>query len=419
MTSIRSGMSSRSLIAATLCSVIEWYDFIVFGLLVTYIASAHFPGQSSSVALSATLAIFGVGILSRPLGGVVIGWISDRYGRRKALLLTMASMAVGTVAIGLIPSYEAIGLIAPLALLLCRFVQGFSAGGEWGVAIAYLAEWSSDRRGFWGSFLAVTVAVGSLLASGLVALLSFTLSPEQMAVWGWRLPFFVGGVLGLLGLQFRLRLSETPVFRQQREDVRPESGTHQLKMGLFAFGLTIHWTVSYYVFFVYMPTFVQAQTDFGLQAATWSNTISLLAIALLVPVMGSMSDRIGRRPLLLASCGLGMVGAIPAFLLMAGAESFAQIVGIQLCLALINALYSGPGPAALAELFPTRNRSQLSALCYGLAAAIFGGFAPFISDLLVRITASPTAPAAYVIVASGISLLTVLCMNETAHDTLA
>lgn len=418
MRSARPAISPRALMAAVFCSVIEWYDFIIFGLLVTYIASAYFPHQSSSVALSATLLIFGVGILSRPLGGVVIGWMSDRFGRRRALLFTMATMAVATVTIGLLPSYDVIGISAPVALLLCRFVQGFSAGGEWGAAIAYLAEWSSNRRGFWGSFLAVTVAVGGLLASGLVAVLSSALPPEQMASWGWRLPFLVGGMLGLFGLSIRLGLSETPVFDRRRDAPSEANALRQLKMGVFAFGLTIHWTVSYYIFFVYVPTFVQAQTRLGVQAATWSNTIGLFGIALLVPIMGLMSDRIGRRPLLITSCLLALAGAIPVFLLLDGAEYLIEIVAIQLFLGLINALYSGPGPATLAELFPTRNRSQLSALFYGLAAAIFGGFAPFIGDLLIRVTDNPIAPAIYVIAASGLSLLTVLFMDETAHKAL-
>jgi MHS family proline/betaine transporter-like MFS transporter len=406
----------RALVAAVMGSVLEWYDFTIYGALAIYISLNFFPASDPGAGLLATFALFGVGFLFRPLGAFVIGWIGDTRGRKPALLVAIVAMAAGTLSVALIPSYKEIRFAAPILLLVARLAQGFSAGGEFGVAIAFLAEWSpDDRRTLWTSFLSISVAFGSLLASGLTALLITTLPQDDMYSWGWRIPFLLGGILGPVARWMRSRVHETPLYREKRAIGATWDRTStrkNLKAGLRAFGFAIHWTVCYYVFLFYMPTFTRIHAHLSVVQAAWSNTISLVAIVAAVPVVASLADRYGRKPFLLASCGAVMLLSLPAFWLVVKCESFAATICIQMGLGLAIALYSGPGPAAMAELFGVRNRSLLISTSYALAASLFGGFAPFIADSLIKRTGSALAPTAYAIAAASVSFLVVLWLPE-------
>jgi MFS transporter, MHS family, proline/betaine transporter len=227
------------LIAVLLGSTLEWFDFVSFGILAEYLARAFFRTANQDVALLEAFALFGVGFLLRPVGGLIIGWIGDTKGRKPAFLLTIVTMALGTLMIAFIPSYAAVGIAAPILLLVARLIQGFSAGGEWGVAISFLAEWSSqDRRGYVGSFLSVSVALGSLLASGIVAALTTTLTPDAMEAWGWRIPFLIAGLLGLVGRWMRANTYESPAYRdlmQRRLSAKRRPLHFDFRKGLLAF----------------------------------------------------------------------------------------------------------------------------------------------------------------------------------------
>lgn len=405
-----------------LCNVLEWYDFVIYGLLAVYLAGAFFPQQSDTVALLATLAVFGVSFVMRPLGGLILGGLGDRKGRKPGLVITAGLMGAATFAIGILPTFEAIGLVAPILLLLARLVQGFSAGGEWGIANAFLLEVSPEgRRGFSTSFLSVTVAVGSGLASVVTAILVSTLSPESLKDWGWRVPFLIGGSLGIVALWLRTGMVETPVY--DRLAGRATSTAEVLRRvrrpSLTVIGFTIHWTVCFYIFLVYMPLFAQRHAGLSAAQATWSNTLSLVAIILLVPVIGRLSDRFGRRPFLLCSCLLVLLMVIPALWMIVALRSFPLVVSIQLLFAVAIALYSGPAPAVIAELFATPDRSRWSAVSYAIAAAVFGGFAPFIAVWLTTALDSPLAPAGYVVAAAATSLFVVWNMPETAHRPIS
>jgi len=384
--------SRKAIYAATIGNVMEWYDFGVFGFLAGSLALNFFPKDDPRTSLLNTFLIFGVGLIFRPLGGIVIGRLGDRRGRKPALVLVL--------------------------LLFARLLQGFSTGGEWGGATAFMAEWSEDgRRGFYTSFQQMSVAGGSLLGVGFAALLTSTIGADAINDWGWRIPFLVGGLFGPIGLWLRRAVEETPPYRETvAEGDAAEASTfnHALK----AFGFTILWTVSFYVFLTYMPTYTRTQLHLTAAQSLWASTASLLVLVVLVPVIGALSDRIGRKKLLLGSCALCFIIPIPAFYVLTGGYGFASVVLIQIIFAAAISLFSGPGPAAIAEIFPTRGRSTWMSSSYALAVAIFGGFAPFISQWLIDTTGSKMAPTAYVMAAAAVSFITIAGLRETAHEPL-
>jgi MHS family proline/betaine transporter-like MFS transporter len=407
-------------VAVIIGGVLEWYDFTIYGALAGYIAFNFFPASDPSAALLATFALFGVGFLFRPLGAIVIGRIGDIYGRKPALLMTILAMGAGTLSVAIIPSYKMIGLAAPVLLLLARVVQGFSAGGEFGVAIAFLAEWApSNRRTLWTSSLSLTVALGTILANGLTVLLIAMLPQGEMHAWGWRIPFLFGGVLGPVARWMRSHVGETPIYRNAKASSstwRRANIRKSLKASLRAFGFSIHWTVCYYVFLFYMPTFTRIHAHLSAKQAIWSNTICLVAIITAIPPVAWLADRYGRKPFLLASCGAVVLLSLPAFWLVVICKSFAATICIQIVLGLVIALYSAPGPATMADLFGVGNRSFLASASYALAVSIFGGFAPFIADSLIKQTGSALAPTAYSIAAASVSFLVILYLPEVRKN---
>jgi MHS family proline/betaine transporter-like MFS transporter len=410
----------RAVTAAVLGNLLEWYDFAVYGFLALVLAAKFFPSGDELTALLSTFAAFGVGFVVRPLGGILIGRLGDVRGRKAALTLTIFLMAVGTVLIGLLPTYESIGMWAPALLVLARLMQGFAAGGEWGGATAFIVEWAPEnRRGLFGSFQQSSVAAGLLLGSGVTALLSTLLTPEQMGSWGWRVPFLLGGILAPVGIYMRRNIDETPAFRRARDTAPSVPVSSPAALAARAFGFTVLWTTAYYMLLTYMPTFTQKHVGLSRAEALWSNTLGLLVLVVLAPLSGHLSDRIGRKPLLLACC-LGMaLLSYPLFQVMLSYPALATVMAVQALFALMIASFSGPGPAAIAEIFPTHVRSTWMSTGYSLAVAIFGGFAPFIATWLIARTGSPLSPTWYLIAAAIASTVVVASLRETAHDKLA
>jgi len=415
----------QAVVAAVIGNVLEWYDFSVYAFVAAILAKQFFPGGSEVTGYLATFAAFGLGFLARPLGGIVIGRIGDTRGRKAALVLTILLMAVGTTLIGLIPSYATIGILAPALLVLARLMQGFSAGGEWGGSTAFIVEWApARRRGYYGSFQQASVATGLLLGSGIAALCASFLDAATMEAWGWRVPFLLGAVLGPVGMYLRRNIDETPAYRRVSAIPAPAvtaSATSPVGLAALAFGFTIHWTVIFYIFLSYMPTFTAKYLKLARADALWSNTIGVLVLVVAIPLFGLLSDRIGRKPLLLASCIAFIVLPYPILSHMLGAPDFASTVAMQILFGLCIALYSGAGPAAISEIFPTRIRSTWMTTGYALSVAIFGGFAPFIATWLIGPDPGrPIAPVFYVMAASVITTLVLLFgIKETAHGDLA
>ncbi|HKJ02423.1 MAG TPA: MFS transporter, partial [Longimicrobiales bacterium] len=346
--------SRRAVTAAVVGNVLEWYDFAVYSFLAGIIGRTFFPSGDPSAELLASFAVFGVGFLARPLGGVVIGRIGDVKGRKVALLITIFLMASGTVLMGVAPSYAAVGVAGPAVIVVARLLQGFSAGGEWGGSTAFIVEWAPDgRRGWYGSFQQMSVAAGLLLGSGTAAILSSALPPDSMEAWGWRVPFLLGGLLGPVGLWMRRTLEETPAYREARavpEAPRPPGTSGPVALAGRAFGFTVLWTVSYYIFLNYMPSFTERYASLSRTQALWSNTVGLLVLVGVIPLWGRLSDRVGRRPLLLTCCAAFVVLPWPVATFLASGPSFGAIVALQVFMAVVIALFSGTGPAAIAEI---------------------------------------------------------------------
>ena len=409
----------RAVYAAAIGNILEWYDFGVYIFFAGAIAHNFFPATDPTAGLLSSLAVFGVGFLMRPLGGLIIGRYGDTHGRRAALTFTIMAMAFGTVMVGVLPGYASIGVAAPILLVLARLIQGFSAGGEWGGATAFMVEWApSHRRGWYGSFQQASIAASLVLASGTGALFAWLFTPDDLAAWAWRIPFLLGIVLALVGGYLRRNVEETPAYRAAETPVaaRPVQGV--FAAALRAFGFTIHWTVAFYILLSYMPTFTRQHGGVTAVEALSANTVGLVALAILIPLFGALSDRVGRKPLLLTSCAFFAVLTAPLFLVILGHPGFGVLILIQILFDAAIALFSGAGPAAISEMFPTIGRSAWMTPSYALAVAIFGGFAPFIAAWLIAATGSPLAPAGYVMAAAVVSFVVIWRMPETAHERL-
>jgi len=414
----------RAVRGAAIGNTVEWFDFAIYGFLATYIAEKFFPSGDETAALLNTFAIFAAAFFMRPLGGFFFGPLGDRIGRQKVLALVILLMSCSTFAIGLVPSYDTIGVFAPLLLLFLRCLQGFSAGGEYGSGACFLAEYASDKhRGFVVSFLVWSVVVGFLLGSLTVTGLETVLSEGAMDSYGWRIPFLIAGVLGAVGLYIRLRLGDTPEFEALRDEGEvassplKEAVTTSWRPILQIAGLVVIHNVGFYIVFTFLPSYFTKTLGFTKTDAFVSITVASLVALILIPPLGALSDRIGRKPLLIAGSLAFAVFAYPLFLML-NAGSLAVAIAAHAGLAAIESVFVCASLAAGAELFATRVRSSGYSIGYNVSVALFGGTAPYVATWLVARTGNDLAPAYYVIVAALVTLITVLTMRETARRPL-
>jgi metabolite-proton symporter len=413
----------RAVIACAIGQVFEIFDFVIYGFFAVAIGRAFFPSTDPIASLLASFATFAVGFLMRPVGAMVIGWYGDRFGRRKALVVTIGLMAVATGATGLIPSYAAIGLLGPVLLLICRMLQGFSTGGEWGGAAAFLVEHApTGRRGFIGSLQQAATAIGAMCATFSAAILTTTLSAESFFAWGWRIPFLIGFVLGPVGYYLRTRVAETPAFQRavatdsiKRMPLAEAFSTHGWTF-LAAFGPSIIGCVINYVFLVFLPSFASQTLKIDLSYALWSTTLAGLIYLVLTPIVGHYSDYIGRKPMMLACSVLAFVMAYPLFLFLETHPTFLGLLVVQAIAQAVLTLYTGVISTILSEMFPTNVRYTALSVSYGFAVAIFGGFAPYIATFLVKVTENPLAPSFYVMAAALISGIAVTFVHERHNE---
>ncbi len=414
----------RAVLGAAIGNTIEWFDYATYGYLAAVIAAVFFPPGNDTAALLATFAVFAVSFVVRPIGGMVWGHFGDKVGRQRVLALTILIMSMATFAIGLIPSYASIGLVAPLLLLLCRFVQGFSASGEYAGASSFIAEYAPDgRRGLLVSMVPASTAAGLVLGASIAALLEHGLSEAALQSWGWRIPFLLGGPLGLIGLYIRLRLEDTPLFkaleREQHVSQAPVlTGIREnWRQILVAFGVICLNAVGFYMILSYMPTYLSRELGFDPVTAILATIVSVAIYVLFLPLVGVLADRVGRKPVLFAACVLFVLFTLPLFeLLSLGGVAYAVLA--QVLLGAILAGNDGVLAAFLTEMFPTTVRYSGFALSFNLGNAVFGGTAPFVATFLIALTGNDFAPGFYLMAAAVIAAFALLFTRETSRRPL-
>jgi MHS family alpha-ketoglutarate permease-like MFS transporter len=385
------GAQRKAIVAGSIGNAVEWVDWALYATLAPVFAGQFFGDDDPAVNLLSTLAIFAVGFVMRPIGGAVLGAYADRHGRKKGLTLTISLMAGAALVIAVVPTYASIGIVAPLILLLARLVQGFSAGGEFGSSSSFLVESAAaGRRAFAGSWQQVSVASGVLIASGTGYVLTATLSEEAMASYGWRIAFFVGGLLGLVGLWLRVSVSETESFTRANE-----SGATKRKhplVGIFkdhpmaalrVVGITIAGTLLYYIWMNYMPGYASTTGDVELQSALGANFIAVAFFMVLLPFVALLSDRIGRKPTMFGFAFGFLLFAYPAFQLLDGA-GFGTLLVVELIGVALLTGYSANCAVIMSEQFPPEVRSTGIGLPYAAAVALFGGTAPYVTTWMAE-----------------------------------
>ncbi len=414
----------RAILSCAVGNFFELFDFVLYGFFAVPISQAFFPQGNDALALINTFITFGVGFLFRPLGAVILGHYGDKHGRRAALVITIGLMAAATGFTGLIPTYGQIGLLAPLLLLICRCGQGFSTGGEWGGAAAFLVEYSEPgKRGLTGSWQQFSTQIGATGASLSAYLLARHLAPDVFASWGWRIPFVFGFLLGPIGYYLRTKVAETPVFEANEKKqaishapLREALGSHGPQIAQ-AFFLSIIGIVANYVMIVFMPTYAVKTLHLDAGDALLSATLANVVVMLLTPIMGGLSDKVGRRAMI-GSCGvLYLILGYPLYILV-GNATFQSLLIAQLIVACIQSLYTGTIPVILSEMFPTRIRYTALSVSYGFSVAIFGGFAPFAATWMINSTGSPLSPAFLVMVAGFASAVAIWSMKEPMNQPL-
>lgn len=413
----------RAIAASAIGNATEWFDYGIYAYGVTYISAALFPGETAEATLFA-LATFAISFLIRPLGGFFWGPLGDRYGRKVVLGITIVMMAGATVAVGLIPSYATIGLWAPALLVVLRMIQGFSTGGEYGGAAIFMAEYAPDaRRGFYGSFLEVGTLAGFCAGAMLMLGFSLLLGDAAMREWAWRLPFLLAGPLGFVGVYLRSRMEETPLFREVEQQEHPAAATplrdlltrHRRPL-LAMSGLVIALNVVNYTLLSYMPTYLERRLGLSTDAALAVPLAGMLFMMVLLPFAGALSDRIGRKPMWMASLIGLMLAVVPLYHVMDAGPANA-VIGYAL-LGMLYVPQLATVSATFPAFFPTPVRFAGFAIAYNLSTSLFGGTAPAINAWLIDRTGNPQMPAYLMIAACVVGLVALRFTDETAGKPL-
>ncbi|QND51716.1 MFS transporter [Phyllobacterium sp. 628] len=422
-TDVNAGKRRHAIAAATIGNGLEWFDFTVYGFFTPIIARLFFPATDDLTSILLTVGTYGVGFFMRPVGAVVLGVYADKHGRKAALTFTILMMAVGTALLGLAPTYAQAGIVGPLVIVLARLIQGFSAGGEIGGATAFLIEYAPpEKRGFYASWQQTSQALAVVLGGICGTIVTHALDPAAIDSWGWRVPFLLGLLIGPVGFYIRARVDETPVFTDshtQKSQSPLRDALREHPRGIASgFGVTILWTVCTYVLLFYMTTYAVKQLNIPLGDAFVATTIGGLVLMLGCPIAGAISDRVGRKRLLLtAAIAIGVL-IYPLFAWVNASPTLATLAIVQAILGLLLAAFTGPAPALLAEQFPAGLRSTGLSLAYNFAVTIFGGFAAVIVTLLIEATGTKLAPSFYVMAAALVSALTLLTMKDKTGEPI-
>jgi MHS family alpha-ketoglutarate permease-like MFS transporter len=413
----------KAILSGSVGNLVEWYDWYVFSSFSLYFSGSFFPSGDPTAQLLQTAGIFALGFLMRPIGGWMFGRIADKVGRKQSMTLSVLLMSLGSLLIALTPTYQTVGLVAPVMLLTARLLQGLSVGGEYGVSATYLSEMATrKRRGFYSSFLYFTLIGAQLLALGIQLILQKVLLTEaQLLSWGWRIPFVIGAALSVVALYLRSNLDETPVFQTQQHTSDEQRGSVQVLLKhpravLTVVGLTMGGTLAFYTFTTYMLKFLVNTAHMSKESATNICFLSLLVFAGLQPVFGALSDRIGRRPLLLFFGLFGAVGTVPLLTALSHTTTpWVAFVLLVVALTIVSG-YSGINAVVKAELFPVEIRALGIGLPHALTVALFGGTAEYLA-LWWKGTGHESYFYWYIAGCIGLSLLVFLSMEETKQTS--
>jgi len=408
-------MRRRVVISSTIGNALEWFDFTVFGLFAGIIGKLFFPADNPSSSLLLTFATFGIAFAARPLGGLIFGLYADKHGRKKALVVMIMLMAFGTGLLGFLPTYGAIGVAAPLLLLLARLIQGFSAGGEFGSASAMLIEFApAGQRGYYGSFQMVSQSLAFSIGASMAIGLNLGLSPDAFASWGWRVPFILGILIGPIGYYLRQRVDESPEFKAYLADMAARAQPKQTTLAeLFAnhpreliasFCLIAAGTAINYVNGIFLPAYAVSELKLPLINAQIGLLVVFLVIAFLVVLFGALSDRIGRRMVIVPTLIVYSVLFYVMLQRLVAAPTTTNLMELQAIGIMLGAL-AGPMPAFMTEIFPVGVRSTGASLMYNFAVMLFGGLAPFINTWLVQSTGNKAAPVYYIFFAAAVGVI--------------
>lgn len=417
------GMLRRAVAASAMGNATEWFDYGVYSYLATQIGDVFFPGKYSTIG---SLLVFAVSFVLRPLGGIVWGPIGDRIGRQGVLVSTILLMSLSTTLVGVLPAYGTVGIWAPVMLVVLRVVQGFSTGGEYGGAATFMAEYApDDKRGFWGSFLEFGTLAGFTGGIAIVALMRTLVGDTGLEHWGWRIPFLVAGPVGVVGLYLRLRMEDTPVFRELEANGETEREAKHALLDLVRdyrrpllqlFGLVIALNVTDYTLLTYMPTYLQKTINLSSSNSDLVVAIGQMGMMAVIPFAGMLSDRIGRKPCWWISLVALFVLAVPMFELMSQGVGLAVVGFLVLGLAFV--LQEGTISAMFPAMFPAHVRYAGMAISYNVATAAFGGTAPAINDALVNATGSRLIPAFYMMFACVVGAIALWTVVETRGCSL-
>jgi MFS transporter, MHS family, citrate/tricarballylate:H+ symporter len=407
----------RDVVRVSLGNFLEMYDFMVFGYYAAAIGRAFFPTQDEYASLMLSFMTFGTGYLMRPLGAIVLGAYIDHHGRRKGLLLTLSLMAVGTLSIGIMPGYQTIGLFAPLLVVAGRMIQGLSAGVEVGGVSVYLSEIATPgRKGFFVSWQSASQQLAVMFAALLGVILSAYLRPEQMTAWGWRVPLLIGSMLVPFLILLRRSLTETDDFKARKH--RPgmseiwRSVLANWPLMILGMMLTTTTTVTFYLITAYMPTYGNSVLHLSPSSSMLVTLLVGLSNFCWLPLMGALSDRIGRRPLLLLFSTIALLTPYPVLSWLVSAPSFGRLLAAALWLSMIFGSYNGSMVVFLTEVMPADVRVSGFSFSYSLAAGIFGGFTPAVSTWLIHATGNPAMPGAWMALAGLMSLTATLALTS-------
>ena len=406
---------SKVIVAATIGNVLEWFDFLVYGYFAVTLAEVFFPAGNPTISLLITFGTFGLSYLMRPLGALVIGNYTDRAGRKAGLTLSIALMMIGTLLMVVTPGYATIGLAAPLIIMLARLLQGFSVGGEFGSAVAFLVEHGGERRGFSASWQWASTGMVSIIVAIFGIVLTTTLTHEQLVSWGWRIPYVFGLLIGPAGLYIRSRVVETAAFAEAQPHSMPigELLGRQPVQVLLALGISIVSNASYYLL-LYIPTYAIKTLHLHPSTGFVATLVGGVALGAMALVAGHWSDRTDRSCIMLWTAGLFFLTAYPVFWLMVAYPSVATAIFAVGWLNLVKGGYSGVLPSLMSEQFPVETRAVGVAFSYSVSVTIFGGFAPFFATWLIAQTGDPLSPAFYLMATALLSIIALTVIQQRA-----